>query len=107
MATGGRIASVLRAALLAATAILLPVAPAPANPACNIGDILNAAGNSVGALTSNACDATYATGAVGISAGGTIAFGLGALAASGNGGRVSSVCNDLNTVTDDISSIAS
>lgn len=116
MATGGRIALGLCAALRAAAAILSPLllcslllstTPARANPGCNIGDILNDAANALGAVTSSACDAAYATGAVGTSAAGAIALGLAGLAATGNGGTVNSVCNDLNTVTDDINSIAS
>jgi hypothetical protein len=106
MATGRRIALNVSVTLFAAAAVLLPTA-AWADQSCNIGDILNAAGNSFGALTSTACDATYATGAVGITAAGTIAAGLGVLAATGNGDTVSSACNDLNTATDDIAALAS
>jgi hypothetical protein len=107
MATGGRIAIVVRVALLAATAMLLPAAPARANPGCNLGDVFNAAANAFGAATSTACDSTYATGGVGVSAAAAIAFGLAGLAATGNGNTVNLVCGDLSNVGDDLNSIAS
>ena len=106
-ATGGRKGLNLSAALFAGLIFFACSAPARASPGCNIGDIVNAAGNSFGAFTSDACDATYATGPGGITAAGLIVAGLEALAATGNGGTVNTVCSDLNTVSDDLGSIAS
>jgi hypothetical protein len=107
MVAGRRIARGVGVTLLAAAVALLPTAPARANPGCNIGDIFNAAANAFGSVTSTACDSTYATGGVGVSAAAAIAFGLAGLVATGNGNTVSQVCGDLSNVGDDLNSIAS
>ena len=96
MATGRRIAIVVSVALLVAAIDLLPPAPARAAPGCNLGDIINAAGNTLSGAASPACDATYATGA-GIGAITLVTGALEGLAASGNSGAIDTVCNVVNS----------
>jgi hypothetical protein len=103
MVSGDSVARHALVTLLAAAAWLLPCA-ARAAPGCNIGDILNDGGNALSAVASPACDASYATG-VGITAVAAITAALEIISASGGGGTVNSVCNDLNTVKDDAGAI--
>ena len=101
MATGRRIARTIGAALVAAAAMLLPNDAAWPAPGCNLGDVFQAGENAAGALTSTACDATYATGPVGVGIAGAIAAGLAA------SGQANSLCKVVNTALSDISAITS
>lgn len=99
MATGRRIALGVGIALLAAAAFFLPETSARAAPGCNLGDLFQAGENAVGALDSTACDATYATGPVGIGIAGAIAGGLAA------SGQANSLCYTVKTALSDITAI--
>ena len=75
--------------------MLLSGAPARAAPGCNLGDLANAAANTLSGATSPACDATYATG-VGIGVVTLVTGALEGLAATGNSRTISTVCNAVN-----------
>jgi len=99
-----RIALNVGVALLAATTPLLPRLPAHAAPGCNIGDILQAAGNTAGAVVSSACTEAGQIGeGVGYGLAGGVAFGLGIVQA--NGGSVDNLCDELTNGQTDIGNL--
>lgn len=105
MLIGQRIAY-LSVTLLAAVVMLLPGVPARAAPGCNIGDVLQAAGNTAGAVASAACTEAGQIGeGVGYGLAGGVALGLGIAQANGGQGTVDTLCNDLTSGQTDIANL--
>jgi hypothetical protein len=103
MATGQRIVLNVGVALLAATMMLLSGVPARAAPGCNLGDLLQAAGNTAGALTSPACAeaSQIGEGAGYVLAGGVVA-GLAFVQANSGPDSVNKLCDAVTTGQTDV-----
>jgi hypothetical protein len=78
-------------------------AQAWAYPGCNLSDIINDAGNTIGGIGSSQCVSSFATG--GEVAVGVVTGVLTAAALSGAGGGVDSLCGDVKGVADSATNV--